>query len=74
MFTPTKKGEGKFWVYFRFLSAQKAAMPITDATATTAMIATSVVIKGASVGSGSIGPDGAGASVTPMAVSAYELA
>ena len=67
-------------VYFclRFLSAQKATMPMTDATATAAMIATSVVIKGVSVGSvgsgvvssvgsvGSIRVDADAAAPTPM--------
>ena len=47
-------------------------MPMT-ATMTTAMMATSVVIKGASAGSsGSIGCIGAGAGPTPIAVSAYD--
>ena len=45
LFTP-KKREGKFWIYFSFFSAQKAATPIIDAIATAAMMATSVVIKG----------------------------
>ena len=41
-------------------------MPMTTAATTAAMIATSVVIKGASVGSsGSIGPDGDGAVPLP---------
>jgi hypothetical protein len=73
---PQKK-RGKFdWIYFRFLSIQNATMPTTTAMATAAMIAISVLIKGAStasVGSGSIVPPGDGAVVTPMAVSAYEL-
>ena len=51
-------------------------MPMTTATTTAAMIAISVVITNASVGSvgsGSIGTAGDGASVTPNAFSAYEL-
>ena len=59
--------------YFRFRSAQNATMPMMQATATAAIIATSVVISVTSVGSGSIGPPGDGASVTPNDVSAYEL-
>ena len=60
-------------VYLCFLSAQKAAMPMTTATATTAaIIATSVVMNGASaacvssaavgsIGSGVVGSIGSGA-------------
>ena len=48
-------------------------MPIMTATATAAMMAISVVIKGASDASGSIGCAGDGAGSTPTAVSAYEL-
>ena len=59
-------------VYFRFLSAQNATMP-TTAIMTTAMMASSVVVKANASGSGSIGPAGDGAGSTPMAVSAYEL-
>ena len=74
IFTPQKKREGKFWVYFRLLSAQKATTPIIAAIATAAIIAISVVIKGSgSVGSGSIGVAGVTGGPTPMAVSAYEL-
>ena len=74
---PTKKGEGKlfeFLVYFRFLSAQNAATPIIQATATAAMMATSVVINGVSVAgcSGSIGVEGDAAGSTLMAVSAND--
>ena len=53
-------------VYFRFLSAQYATMPMTATTTTAAMMAISVVIKGASagcsgsVGSGSVGSDSVG--------------
>ena len=66
-------------VYFRFLSAQKLITPIMLATATTAMMATSVVIKGVSVGSGdgegsgSIVPPDDGAGPTVTAVPAAEL-
>jgi hypothetical protein len=50
--------------HFRFLNIQKAAMPMMQATATTAIIAMSVLISGAStasvtsgsVGVGSVGP------------------
>jgi len=70
--SPQKKG-GKILGYFRFLSAQYATMPTTAIMTTAMIMAISVVIKGASDGSGSIGPAGDGASVTPMAVSAYEL-
>jgi hypothetical protein len=48
LYFPQKK-EGKMLVYFRFLSAQYAMMPTTATTATAAMMAVSVVIKGASV-------------------------
>ncbi len=49
-----KKGGGK-WFYFRFLSAQYAATPMTEATATAASMATSVVMNGASaVGSSGV--------------------
>ena len=51
-------------------------MPMTATTATAMIMAISVVINGASVGSvgsGSIGPEGVTAGPTPMAVSAYEL-
>ena len=49
-------------------------MPMTATTATAIMMATSVVINGASgSGSGSIGPAGEGAFTTPSAVVAYEL-
>ena len=47
-------------------------MPMT-ATMTTAMMAISVVIKGASDGSGSIGPAGAAAGPTDNPVASYEL-
>jgi len=50
-------------------------MPMIAAITTAAIMAISVVMKGASagsVGSGSIGPDGAGAGSTPKTVSAYE--
>ena len=72
-------------VYFRFLSAQKLITPIMLATATAAMMATSVVIKGVSVGSGegdgsgdgegsgSIVPPDDGAGPTVTAVPAAEL-
>ena len=69
---PKKEG-GKFLVYLRLRSVQKATMPIMTATATAAMMANSVVIRGASVGSGSIGCAADAAGPTPIAVSAYEL-
>ena len=50
--------------YFRFLSTQKVATPMMLAIAMAAIIATSVVIKGVSVGSGSIGPVGEAAGPT----------
>ena len=63
-------------VYFRFLSTQYAAMPMMAATATAAMMATSVVIRGVGSSgvdsSGSIGPAGDGASDTNIAVSDCE--
>ena len=60
-------------VYFRLLSAQKATMPMIAAIITAAIMAISVVMKGASVGaSGSIGCAGDGASVTPKYVVASE--
>lgn len=52
--------------YLRFLSAQKLTKPITQDTATTAIIATSVVMNGASDTSvvvGSVGSDVVGAGV-----------
>jgi len=53
LITPHKKRGGKIVVYFRFLSAQKLTAPTMLATATAAIMATSVVIKGVSgVGSG----------------------
>jgi len=49
-------------------------MPMIATTTTAMIMAISVVMKGASVGSsGSIGCIGAGAGPTPTAVSAYEL-
>ena len=60
-------------VYFRFLSIKNAAMPMTQANATTAIMAISVVMNGASavgsvgvgvVGSDSIEPPAVGASPT----------
>ena len=57
-----------FWVYFRFLSAQKLTAPMIAATATAAMIATSVVMSG--IGSGSIGPFDEDAGPTERAVAA----
>ncbi len=60
LITPHKKRGGKIVVYFRFLSAQKLTAPMMLATATAAIMATSVVIKGVSgVGSGVEG-DGSG--------------
>ena len=50
-------------VYLRFLSAQKLTMPMMLATTTAAIMATSVVMKGASagsVGSGSVGSGSVG--------------
>ena len=67
-----KKREGKFWVYFRFLMIQKPTITATATITAATIMAISVVIKGASDGSGSIGPAGDGAGSTPMAVSAYE--
>ena len=70
---PKKEG-GKILVYFRFLSAQKVTIPMIAAIIMAAIMATSVVRKGDSVGaSGSIGVAGDGAGPTPIAVSAYEL-
>ena len=62
-------------VYFRFLSTQKAMTPMIAITTTAMSMAISVVMNGASVGSvgsGSIGPEGAAAGPTATAVSAYE--
>ena len=56
IFTPKKRREGNCLVYFRFRSAQKVITPMMQATTTAKIIATSVVINGASVdsvGSGS---------------------
>ena len=73
LISPKKEG-WKILVYFRFLSAQKATIAMIAAITTAAIMAISVVMKGASVaGSGSIGCDGDGAGPTPIAVSAYEL-
>jgi len=72
-FYPQKKREENCLVYFRFLSAQNATMPMTAATATAAMMAISVVIRGASVGSGSIGVEGDGAASTVMYVAVDDL-
>ena len=47
-------------VYFRFLSAQKLTTPMTQATATAASMAISVVMNGASVGSVGSGSVGSG--------------
>ena len=48
-------------------------MPITAATTIAAIMAISVVMNGASVGSGSIVAPGDFASSTPIAVSAYDI-
>ena len=63
--TPQKKREGKLLVYFRFLTIQKPANTATATITAANIIANSVVISGASVGSGSIEPpaDGAGSIV-----------
>jgi hypothetical protein len=75
-----KKEAGKFRCYLRFLSAQKATIPMTVATATAMIMTALVVMSGASVmgsdgsdsvGSGSIGCAGDGASSTPIAISIY---
>jgi hypothetical protein len=55
-----KKRGGKILVYFRFLSSQKLAMPMMQAMTTAAIIATSVVMNGASVGSVGSGSVGSG--------------
>jgi hypothetical protein len=47
MFYSRKKEGGKIG-YFRFLSVQKASIPMMQATATTTIIAISVVASGAS--------------------------
>ena len=66
LISPKKEG-GKILVYFRLLSAQKATMPMIAAITMAAIMAISVVMKGASVGSsGSIGCAGDGASFTLM--------
>ena len=72
-FTPQKKREGKILVYFRFLTIQKPAITATATITAASIMAISVVIMGASVGSGSIAPPGDVASSTPIAVSEYEL-
>ena len=51
-FTPQKSG-GKLMSYFRFLTIQNPAINATATITAAKIIATSVVIKGASVGSGS---------------------
>jgi hypothetical protein len=68
---PKKEG-GKFvgFFYFRFLMIKKPAIKANATITAPINIAISVVINGASVGSGSIGPPGDGASSTPIAVSA----
>jgi hypothetical protein len=67
---PKKEG-GKNWVYFRFLSAQNATIPMMQATATATSIATSVVMNGVSavgsVGSGVVGSGVVGFSSAPGA-------
>ena len=73
-YSPKKEG-GKIWVYLRFLMIQNPTITATATITAAISMAISVVMNGASmasVGSGSIGPEGAGASVTPIAVSAYE--
>ena len=66
-------------IYFRFLRAQNATMPMTQATATTAISATSVVTSGASAAC--VGAAGSGSNVcaadvdsdTSIAVSENDL-
>jgi hypothetical protein len=74
-YLPKKRGR-EFWVYFRFLMIQNPTITATATITAAISMAISVMIKGASVGSvgsGSIGPDGASAGPTPRTVSAYEL-
>ena len=51
-------------VYFRFLMIQKPTSTATATITAATMMAISVVMRGASVGSGSIGSDGAAAGPT----------
>jgi hypothetical protein len=72
---PKKEG-GKFWVYFRFLMIQNPTITANATITAASIMAVSVVINGASVGSvgsGSIGPDGAAAGPTDKPVASYEL-
>jgi hypothetical protein len=74
-YSPKKEG-GKFLVYFRFLMIQKPTITARATITAATMMASSVVMNGASdgsVGSGSIGPPADGAGSTVMYVDADDL-